>query len=59
MQQVVANLHISRIQLKTEDDNDIRAYTHERKVEKVVVKLGDLLKNVQSQYFKVNLTLVS
>lgn len=38
------NLFISRIELRQEEDPDIQAFTHARKIEKVVVALeGDLL----------------
>ncbi len=53
VQQIVSNLLVSRIQMKMEDDIDIRPYTHERKVEKVVVKLGGVLKSIQDKYSRV------
>ncbi|CAH1790773.1 unnamed protein product [Owenia fusiformis] len=53
VQQVINNLLISCIELRTEDSLDIQPYTHERKVEKVVIRLDDELKAVKEQYMKV------
>ena len=53
VQQVIANLMISHIELRTEESSDIKPYSHERKVEKIVVPLGDELTNVKKKYVKV------
>jgi Fanconi anemia group M protein len=53
VQQVIANLMISHIELRTEESADIKPYSHERKVEKIVVPLGDELTSVKKKYVKV------
>jgi len=50
VQQVMTNLLISHIELRTDDSPDIRPYTHERRVEKVVVPLGDELASARDTY---------
>jgi len=50
VQQVMTNLLISHIELRTDDSPDIRPYTHERRVEKVVVPLGDELASARDAY---------
>lgn len=54
MQQVVSNLLISRIELRSEDSPDILPYSHERQLEKFVVPLGDELVAVQKSYIQVS-----
>jgi Fanconi anemia group M protein len=44
---------ISHIELRTEESADIKPYSHERKVEKIVVPLGDELTSVKKKYVKV------
>ena len=53
MQEVISNLMISHIELRTEQSPDIQPYTHERKVEKVVVPLGEELSAVKEKYLQV------
>ncbi|WAR19589.1 FANCM-like protein [Mya arenaria] len=43
VQQVLTNLLISHIEIRTEESLDIQRYSHERRVEKVVLPLGDEL----------------
>jgi fanconi anemia group M protein len=50
---VLNNLLIAHIELRTEESADIRPYTHERRVEKVVVPLGDELTSARSDYLHV------
>ena len=52
VQQVMTNLLISHIELRTDDSPDIRPYTHERLVEKVVVPLGDELASARDTYLR-------
>ena len=54
VQQVLSNLLISHIELRTDDSPDIRPYTHERRVEKVVVPLGDELASARDTYLHVS-----
>eukprot|EP00057_Strongylocentrotus_purpuratus_P017531 XP_011672005.1 PREDICTED: LOW QUALITY PROTEIN: Fanconi anemia group M protein [Strongylocentrotus purpuratus] len=51
--QVLSNLLISHIEIRSEDSIDIKQYVHERKVEKIVVPLGDELKQVKEQYLQI------
>ncbi|XP_072284154.1 Fanconi anemia group M protein isoform X2 [Pyxicephalus adspersus] len=53
VQQVVTNLLIGRIELRSEDSPDIQPYSHERQLEKFVVPLGDELEVVQKSYLQV------
>ena len=53
MQEVLNNLLISHIELRTEQSHDIQAYTHERTIEKVVVPLGEELGAVKEKYLEV------
>ncbi|XP_071972080.1 Fanconi anemia group M protein isoform X2 [Engystomops pustulosus] len=53
VQQVVSNLLISRIELRSEDSPDIQPYSHERLLEKFVVPLGSELEAVQKSYIQV------
>lgn len=43
-------MHISRIEIRTEESIDIREYTHVRKKEVVVVPLGDRIHTLQRQF---------
>ena len=54
MNQVLGNLQISHIEIRSEESIDIRQYVHELKVEKIVVPLGDELKRVKEQYLSVS-----
>ncbi|KAL5008399.1 hypothetical protein ScPMuIL_013980 [Solemya velum] len=53
VQQVLENLLISHIELRTEESPDIKRYSFERKVDKVVVPLGDELLMVKNKYLQV------
>ncbi|XP_060063063.1 Fanconi anemia group M protein-like [Ylistrum balloti] len=53
VQQVLSNLLISHIELRTEESIDIKQFSHERKVEKIVVPLGDELTQVKKTYIQV------
>ena len=53
MQQVITNLLVSNIELRSEDSIDIKPYTHQRKVEKIVVKLGDELEFFKTKFLRV------
>lgn len=41
------------MELRSEESPDIQPYTHSRKVEKVVVSLGEDIAKVKSSYLKV------
>ncbi|XP_075048258.1 Fanconi anemia group M protein [Mixophyes fleayi] len=53
VQQVITNLLIGRIELRSEDSPDIQPYSHDRHLEKFVVPLGGELEAVQKSYLKV------
>ena len=50
---MLQNLKISRIELRNEESPDIVKYTHQRKIEKVVVGLGEELKCIKEKYLAV------
>ena len=53
VQQVVSNLLISQIELRSEDSFDIQPYTHKRKVEKIVVPLEGEIERLRVEFLKV------
>ncbi|KAK2843130.1 hypothetical protein Q7C36_011345 [Tachysurus vachellii] len=53
VQQVISNLLISRIELRSEESPDVQAHSHQRSVQKIVVPLGDALTGYQSRYLQV------
>ncbi|XP_043930200.1 Fanconi anemia group M protein isoform X2 [Protopterus annectens] len=53
VQQVISNLLIAHIELRSEDSSDIQPYSYQRQVEKFVVPLGDELKIIRNLYLKV------
>ncbi|KAM4853894.1 Fanconi anemia group M protein-like [Thomomys bottae] len=53
VQQVITNLLIGQIELRSEDSPDILPYSHERRVEKLIVPLGEELAAIQKTYIQV------
>ncbi|XP_012371814.1 Fanconi anemia group M protein isoform X2 [Octodon degus] len=53
VQQVITNLLIGQIELRSEDSPDILPYSHERRVEKLVVPLGEELAAIQKTYIQI------
>ncbi|XP_006896075.1 PREDICTED: Fanconi anemia group M protein [Elephantulus edwardii] len=53
VQQVITNLLIGKIELRSEDSPDILPYSHERRVEKLVVPLGEELTAIQNTYIQI------
>uniref|UniRef100_UPI003AAB205B Fanconi anemia group M protein n=1 Tax=Centroberyx gerrardi TaxID=166262 RepID=UPI003AAB205B len=53
VQQVISNLLISHIELRSEESPDIQAHSHQRSVEKVVVPLGEVVAAHQTRYLQV------
>ncbi|XP_031436050.1 Fanconi anemia group M protein isoform X2 [Clupea harengus] len=53
VQQVISNLLISHIELRSEESPDIQAHSHQRSLEKVVVPLGESLSGYQKRYLQV------
>ncbi|KAL6059513.1 hypothetical protein STEG23_011186, partial [Scotinomys teguina] len=59
VQQVITNLLIGKIELRSEDSPDILPYSHERRVEKLVVPLGEELGAIQKTYIQILETFAS
>ncbi|KAJ8290505.1 hypothetical protein GJAV_G00013740 [Gymnothorax javanicus] len=53
VQNVISNLLISHIELRSEESPDIQAHSHQRSLEKAVVPLGDMLSAYQARYLQV------
>ncbi|XP_049917156.1 Fanconi anemia group M protein [Epinephelus moara] len=53
VQAVISNLLIAHIELRSEESPDIRAHSHQRSVEKVVVPVGEVLSAYQARYLEV------
>ncbi|XP_037603420.1 Fanconi anemia group M protein isoform X1 [Sebastes umbrosus] len=53
VQAVISNLLISHIELRSEESPDIKAHSHQRSVEKMVVPLGEALSAYQARYLQV------
>ncbi|KAJ3288554.1 hypothetical protein HK104_008100 [Borealophlyctis nickersoniae] len=53
VQNVVENLLISRIEIRTEDSLDIKPYIHQRNLELVTVPLGDTINAIKDAYCKI------
>ncbi|XP_060031561.1 Fanconi anemia group M protein isoform X2 [Erinaceus europaeus] len=53
VQQVITNLLIGQIELRSEESPDILPYSHERRVEKIVVPLGEELAAIQRSYLQI------
>ncbi|KAM9646182.1 Fanconi anemia group M protein isoform 1-T1 [Trichechus inunguis] len=53
VQQVITNLLIGKIELRSEDSPDVLPYSYERRVEKVVVPLGEELAAIQKAYIQI------
>ena len=53
VQQVITNLLISHMELRSEESPDIKPYTHSRLVEKVVVSLGEDIAKIKTAYLRV------
>ncbi|XP_049986758.1 Fanconi anemia group M protein [Alexandromys fortis] len=59
VQQVITNLLIGKVELRSEDSPDILPYSHERRVEKLVVPLGEELGAIQKMYIRILETFAS
>ncbi|XP_041514715.1 Fanconi anemia group M protein isoform X1 [Microtus oregoni] len=59
VQQVITNLLIGKVELRSEDSPDILPYSHERRVEKLVVPLGEELGAIQRTYIRILETFAS
>ncbi len=50
VQQVVSNLHVSHIEIRTEESLDVQPYTHRRTKETIVCPLGPAILHIQKQF---------
>ncbi|XP_061173953.1 Fanconi anemia group M protein-like [Saccostrea echinata] len=53
VQQVLSNLLISHIELRTEESPDIKQYSFERQVDKIIVPFSKELTDVKNRYIKI------
>ncbi|KFV64845.1 Fanconi anemia group M protein, partial [Dryobates pubescens] len=53
VQQVISNLLIAQIESCAEDSPEIQPYSHQRRVEKIVVPLGEDVVDIQNAYIRV------
>ncbi|XP_057199777.1 Fanconi anemia group M protein isoform X3 [Triplophysa rosa] len=53
VQQVISNLLISHIELRSDDSPDVQTHVHQRILEKIVVPLGESLTQYQSRYLQL------
>ncbi|XDV43846.1 hypothetical protein PO909_012245 [Leuciscus waleckii] len=56
VQQVISNLLISHIELRSEDSPDVQTHVHQRSLEKIIVPLGESLTGHQTRYLQVRET---
>ncbi|KTG03591.1 hypothetical protein cypCar_00042461 [Cyprinus carpio] len=52
VQQVISNLLISHIELRSEDSPDVQTHVHQRSLEKIVVPPGETLAQYQTRYLQ-------
>ena len=55
VQNVLNNLLIAHVELRSEESPDIQQYSHERRVDKIVVPLGQELTRIKEKYIQVSL----
>uniref|UniRef100_UPI00358F635F Fanconi anemia group M protein isoform X2 n=1 Tax=Myxine glutinosa TaxID=7769 RepID=UPI00358F635F len=53
VQQILTNLLISHVEIRSDDSPDILPYSHQRSVEKHVIPLGERLSAVRDNYLKI------
>ena len=53
VQQIIDNLMISHIEIRSEESIDIQKYVHDRKVEKIVVPMSQELKDARKTFLEV------
>ncbi|XP_035213323.1 Fanconi anemia group M protein-like, partial [Stegodyphus dumicola] len=53
VKQVLSNLLISHVEMRTEDSDDVKQYTQARDIEKIVVPLGDKLTSLKSKFLDI------
>ena len=50
---------MSHIELRSEESVDIKPYTHQRQLEKIVIKLGDELEFFKTKFLRVSVVCMS
>eukprot|EP01122_Echinamoeba_exundans_P011387 TRINITY_DN4514_c0_g1_i1.p1 TRINITY_DN4514_c0_g1~~TRINITY_DN4514_c0_g1_i1.p1 ORF type:complete len:1483 (-),score=198.68 TRINITY_DN4514_c0_g1_i1:336-4784(-) len=53
IQTVVSNLLISKIEVRTDESDDVRSHMHEREIEKIEVPLGEAVQAVRDAFSRV------
>ena len=53
VQNLINNLLIARIELRTDEDPDVRPYTHGKSIEQVVVPANDELRRLRGVYARM------
>ncbi|XP_054711011.1 Fanconi anemia group M protein-like [Uloborus diversus] len=53
VKQVLSNLLISHVEMRTEDSEDVKQYSHIRDTEKIVVPLGEALSNLKGKFLDI------
>ncbi|XP_054711008.1 Fanconi anemia group M protein-like [Uloborus diversus] len=53
VKQVLANLLISHVEMRTEDSEDVKQYSHIRDTEKIIVPLGEALSNLKGKFLDI------
>ena len=51
---MITNLLISHIELRSEESADIKPYSNQRQVEKIVLKLGEELEYFKNKFLRVS-----
>ena len=54
VQQVISNLLVAHVEVRSDESPDIQQYQHERLVEKVVVPLGEEVSIIRTKYLRVS-----
>ncbi|GAB1600289.1 hypothetical protein Ahia01_000306600 [Argonauta hians] len=53
VQEVLTNLMISAVAIRTEECPDVKKYSNERKIETIVVPLGPVIEDIQKKYVEI------
>lgn len=53
VQSVIENLNIERVEIRSEEDDELKEYSHAKQTETVVVKLDDAITSIQQDFQKV------
>ncbi|XP_075226822.1 FA complementation group M [Lycorma delicatula] len=53
VKEVIQNLYIEKLEVRSEDSADVSPYTHDKLVDKIVVELPPYIKEIWNQYLQV------